>query len=99
MCCDDCIGCAGTSVQIIEMLVDLLLNVVTVARMDLPLELLMLICSARCVWSQLFSFNDRDRRSGVGYCFYDISVTVPCIDFPIQWRRSSVYAQLLSHLR
>ena len=48
MCCDDCIGCAGTSVQIIEMLVDLLLNVVTVARMDLPLELLMLICSAQC---------------------------------------------------
>jgi hypothetical protein len=31
-------------VQIIEMLVELLLNVVTVARMDLPLVLLMLIC-------------------------------------------------------
>ncbi len=30
--------------QIIEMLVELLLNVVTVARMDLPLVLLMLIC-------------------------------------------------------
>jgi hypothetical protein len=56
-------------VQIIEVVVELLLNVVTVARMDLPLVLLIPICSGRSVWSQPFSFNDRDRRSEDGYCF------------------------------
>jgi hypothetical protein len=69
VCCDDCVECAGTSVQIIEVVVELLLNVVTVARMDLPLVLLIPICSGRSVWSQPFSFNDRDRRSEDGYCF------------------------------
>jgi hypothetical protein len=69
VCCDDCVKCAGTSVQIIEVVVELLVECRNGCSNGFSVGVVILIDSGRSVWSQPFSFNDRDRRSEVGYCF------------------------------